>query len=277
MKNVLQESIAENGGLTGGTKQAQVKTYYDHPNHSHGVVGYVQDEGFLRGAVSYTENNEAKTWYSYDGMGRVNWVIKQIAGLGNKTVDYTYNAQGNVAKVDFQKDNSLERFTHEYEYDADGRLFVAYTSVATSGKKEQARYYYYLHGPLKRVELAEDLQGIDYTYTPQGMLKAINHPGINADPGKDGSLNGFSTDVFGMTLEYFDGDYSRSNTNISSLSTGGTNSYNGNIMGQSWRSRKPQAVVSTYGASVNNPSMVTYAYDDRHQFDSNKFGAPNFA
>lgn len=275
----LLESKAAGGGLTGGTKQAVVKTEYDVPNTTHGqtALGYVQDESFLRGAVSYTENADAKTWYNYDSEGRVSWVIKEYTGLtGKKTVDYTYDANGNVSKVDFQKDIAGERFTHEYEYDADGRLKVAYTSTSTSGKKEQARYYYYLHGPLKRVELADNLQGIDYTYTAQGMLKTINHPVTANDPGKDDGASGISPDAFGMSLEYFSGDYARSATNITSLATGGTADYSGSIMGQSWRSQKPQAVVNAYGAAVNNPAMVTYAYNNKYQFDSNKFGAPNF-
>lgn len=273
----LQENTEANGGLTGGTKLAQVKTHYDLADNSHGLGSYLQDESFLKGAVSFTENENAKTWYNYDAEGRVSWMVKQVTGLGTKTVDYTYDAKGNVSKVDFQRDNNAERFTHEYEYDADNRLKIAYTSASGAAKKEQARYYYYLHGPLKRVELAENLQGIDYTYTPQGWLKTINHPLAGNDPGADGTQNGFGADAFGMTMEYFNGDYTRNNAGIASLATGGQTSYNGNIMGQSWKSQKPQSVVSTYGAGVNNPAMVTYNYDEKYQFDNNKYGAPNFS
>ena len=272
----LQESVAADGGLTSGTKLGQVKTQYDLPNTTHGLSAYVQDDSFLRGAVSFTENGNAKSWYNYDSEGRLTWVIKEIIGLtGKKTIDYSYDGKGNVVKVDFQKNISGERFTHEYEYDEDNRLKIVSTSTTTSGKKEQARYYYYLHGPLKRIELAENLQGIDYTYTSQGWLKTINHPIQNNDPGKDGIQNGVSSDVFGMTMEYFSGDYIRSGTNISSLNTGGTASYNGNIMAQSWRSSKPQAIVNAF-PGINNPSMVTYTYDEKYQFNSNKFGTPNF-
>lgn len=47
--------------------------------------------------------------------------------------------------------------------------------------KTQAIYRYYEHGPLKRVELAENLQGIDYVYTLQGALKSINHPNLDGN------------------------------------------------------------------------------------------------
>ncbi|MFC5284505.1 RHS repeat domain-containing protein [Pedobacter alpinus] len=255
-----------------------MKTHYDEPNNSHGLTAYQQDEFNLRGGVSWTENANSKTWYNYDEQGRVTWVIKHIEGLNSKkTIDYTYNAQGSVSKVDFQKDSPTERFIHEYEYDADGRLKVAYTATVPTQRKEQARYYYYLHGPLKRVELAENLQGIDYTYTAQGWLKAINHPDTNLDPGKDGTGNIFAKDAFGMTLEYFDDDYSRTGTGISSIPSGTNKAYyNGNIVAQSWRSQKPSTVVSTFGAGVNNPAMFTYEYDDKYQFKNNKYGTPNF-
>ncbi len=203
-------------------------------------------------------------------------MIKEYTGLtGKKTIDYTYDGKGNVSKVDFQKDVPGEHFIHEYEYDADNRLKVAYTATASSGRKEQARYYYYLHGPLKRVELADNLQGIDYTYTAQGMLKSINHPTEANDPGKDGGSSGISSDAFGITLEYFSGDYTRTGTNINSLATGGTADYGGSIMGQSWRSQKPASVLISNPAA-NNPAMVTYGYNNKYQFDKNKFGAPNF-
>nr|WP_197718721.1 RHS repeat-associated core domain-containing protein [Pedobacter schmidteae] len=274
----LQENIGVEGGLIGGSRLLQVKTHYDVPNNGHGLVNYVQDEAFLKGVVSFTENNSSKTWYNYDAWGRVTWIIKDIIGLGVKTINYEYDSKGNISKIDFQKESSLEQFIHEYEYDADNKLKVAYTSTATSGKKEQARYFYYLHGPLKRIELAEDLQGIDYAYTPQGWLKSINHPDVEKDPGKDKIANGFASDTFGMTLEYFNSDYTRSNSGISSLATGNNKAYyNGTIVGQSWKSLKPQSIINSYGAAVNNPAMVTYTYDDKYQFNNNKYGAPNFA
>jgi hypothetical protein len=176
------------------------------------LPGYIQDPGFLKGAVSHTSNANSTTWYNYDDQGRVTWIVKLINGLaGYKTVDYTYNDQGNVTRVDYQKGTSSERFVHYYAYDADGRLINVQTSRDDINKVQQAAYYYYLHGPLKRTELGEHLQGIDYVYTPQGWLKSINSPAGDPtkDPNQDGVTNSFAKDAFGLQLEYFNGDYSR--------------------------------------------------------------------
>lgn len=75
---------------------------------------------------------------------------------------------------------------------------------------------------------------IDYVYTADGKLKAINHANKAHDPGQDGVSNGFAPDVFGMNLEYHSGDYKRSGRNISSIQSGSTaQHYSGLINGTS--------------------------------------------
>lgn len=276
----LQEKTGEDDGLTGGTKQSRVNTYYDLPAANLAPSGYTQDPGFLKGAVSYTTNASSTTWYNYDDYGRITWTVKQILGLpGYKTVNYTYNEQGNTSIVDYQKEIASEHFVHYYTYDADGRLVNVKTSAdGGTTKLQQAAYQYYLHGPLKRVELADKLQGIDYVYTTQGLLKSINHPsGDNVkDPGKDGT-NNFSPDAFGMQIEYFPNDYSRTGSNISSIPTGQPNYYNGNVNGISWQSKKPSSILGLPGNSgIQNPTMYTYGYDNKYQLNAAIWGTPNF-
>jgi RHS repeat-associated protein len=291
MKSIL-EDVTATGGLTNGTQYEVVRTGYDLPDNGHGQAGYAQDGYYLRGAVSATEkystvaNNTpspadlvSKTWYSYDEQGRVTWTVRYLNGLGYKTMDYAYDQVGNVSKTVFQKGASAETFVHYFEYDDNQRLEGVYTNTSDNAgtRQLQARYVYYLHGPLKRVELADQLQGLDYTYTLQGWLKAINHPTQATDPGKDGSAgSGFAPDVFGLTLEYYGGDYARSGTGIGSLGAGAAY-YNGTIRGQSWRSTKPTAVVTAYGTGVNDPAMQTYAYDGKYQLTGNRHGTPNFS
>lgn len=118
----LQENIDLGGGLLAGSKLSVTKTSYDLADNSHGLADYKQDEGFLKGAVSFTENSNAKTWYNYNEEGNVVWVVKKIEGLGIKTINYSFDNKGNVSIVDFQKNSSAERFIHEYAYDADNRL-----------------------------------------------------------------------------------------------------------------------------------------------------------
>ncbi|MBS7566478.1 RHS repeat-associated core domain-containing protein [Mucilaginibacter sp. Bleaf8] len=271
----LLNNVSADGGLTGGSRSDWMKTHYDASDNSHGLTSYVQD--FTENAVSWTENANSKTWFSYDEQGRVTWMIKWINGLGFKTVDYTYDYFGNVTTVAYQKSNNTERFYHHYTYDADQRLVNVQTSRDGVNKLQQAAYQYYLHGPLKRVELGDNLQGIDYTYTAQGALKTINHPsGVAAnDPGHDGA-NSFAADAFGLQLEYFNGDYTRANSNIGSVNTGQATYYNGMVSGMSWKSKKPQGVVSTDGVAVQDPTMYTYGYDNKYQLTGATWGTPNF-
>lgn len=268
----LIHNINIDGGLNNAYKREWSRIHYDLTDNSHGLSNYQQD--FIENGVSWTENEHAKTWYSYDEQGRVVWTIRQLNGLGTKTIDYEYDFLGNVLTVAYQKGNTAESFYHHYQYDADQRLLNVQTSTDGVNKLQQAAYQYYLHGGLKRVELADNLQGIDYTYTADGKLKAINHPDGNTDPGKDGSQNSFAADAFGMTLEYFNGDYTRNGTGIASLNTNTNKTYyNGNITAQSWKSIKP----SSLGTAYNAPVMSTYEYDDKYQFNNNKYGSPNFS
>lgn len=189
-----------------------VKTYYDEKHIPGALSGYNQT--FLRGAVSASENANIKTWYSYDEQGRVKWMVQKPVALSRYfIVKYEYDFSGKVEKVEqFSSDNSVvkDRFYHHYEYDADQRLSVAYTSTDGTTKKEHARYLYYLHGPLKRIELAENLQGIDFVYNIHGWLESINHPDNLEDPGADGQLgvhSNFKKDVFGLLLDYYDSEF----------------------------------------------------------------------
>lgn len=186
-----------------------LKTYYDYAagdldDDTHLPASYVQN--FVRAGVSTSENINIKIWYSYDELGRVTWMAQKPKVLPRVfVVKYTYDFLGNVltvANLSYDLNgNVLEQFYHHYEYDADKRLSKAYTSLTETGsKKLRATYTYYLHGPLKRIELGDNLQGIDFVYNIQGWLTQINHPDPAQDPGGDGN------DVFGMVLDYYESD-----------------------------------------------------------------------
>lgn len=281
----IEENVNVDGGLGTGTKSYWVKTTYDVPV-STGLAGYVQDDIYLTGVTSYTENMAgAKTWFNYDEQGHLVWAVEDIPGLGKKTIDYSLNSLGQVTKVIFQKGTVAETFVHYYEYDADQRLAAVYTNTTdnTATRKLQAKYAYYIHGPLKRVELGGNVQGLDYTYTINGKLKAINHASKDLDPGKDGisGVNAaFAKDAFGLNLEYYNGDYTRSGTSINSIpltTTVADDQFTGNIKGMGWYSRKPQSVITAMGAAIEDPTMYAYKYDRKYQLNTGTWGAPNYA
>ena len=214
------QSIWTNTDITDWTK-----TYYDLPentansftllslpNKYGGSLPYTQK--YVRSAVAATENANIKTWYSYDERGRVMWMIQKPTGITRAfAVEYTYDFLGNVTQVvqkSFQGSVQQDIFYHHYEYDADNRLSKAYTSLNGTNKTQQAKYIYYLHGPLKRIELATNLQGIDFVYNIHGWLESINHPLASNDPGRDGAAgahSNFKADVFGLTLDYFNSEF----------------------------------------------------------------------
>jgi RHS repeat-associated protein len=291
MRDILDNTSAT-GGLTIGVKKDVIMTLYDVVNNSHGQgSNYSQDEVFLGGEVSMTKkystivNNVpnsadlvSSTWYNYDEEGKVVWCIQYIKGLGYKTTDYTYDVQGRLVKKDFQKGaTGTERFIHYYDYDAiTQNLWRVQTSVDDVAKIPQAIYIYYLHGPLKRVELATNLQGIDYTYTLQGQLKAVNNCIKTKDPGNDGS-NGFNEDAFGMVLDYHPNDYqnTRPSSSIQPIigvnTVGvGSDSYVGNIKAMTWFSKKPASVSSI--PKIEDPATNVYQYDDKYQFTESTWG-----
>ena len=271
-------TIVDNVGYLGVTRKQKndaSANYSDTTFIDYDVpVGFSSDgihtlQNNLTGQVARTKNGNATTWYSYDEFGQMEWTMQNITGLGNKSVDYTYDFLGNATEVAYQKGRT-EAFYHHYTYDADDKLINVTTS--TDGNPYgptamvQAKYYYYLHGPLKRVELGNKIQGIDYVYNIDGSLKAINHPDPAQDPGLDGisGINGtFMKDAFGMALDYYANDYTPATTNIfGSLNPSGTNNqYGGLIQSQRWHSQ------------VDNHQQNAYAYS----YDNlNRLGAANF-
>ncbi|MCZ8072423.1 MAG: hypothetical protein O9311_18925 [Cytophagales bacterium] len=192
-------------------KRDWVRTYYDMPGPSAGVSNFAQN--YVRGAVSWTENANNRTWYSYDELGRVTAMVQWPKQLPLKFLtQYEYDFLGNVLTTSTRAFNSnnteQDAFYHHYEYDRNKRLTKASTSRDGVKKTVQAEYFYYLHGPLKRVVLASKLQGIDFVYNIHGWLTQINHPddsNVTNDPGRDSpATNGIRKDVFGMILEYYE-------------------------------------------------------------------------
>ncbi|WP_143164824.1 Ig-like domain-containing protein [Chryseolinea serpens] len=169
-----------------------------------GLPELYKQQHFTRRAVASTKNANMQTWYSYDERGNVEWTVQKPDKLNMVFVaKYEYSVTGNVLKIAnlaFTKKLGLaSQFYHRYEYDADLRLSKVFTSTAENGSETiRASYVYYLHGPLKRIVLGNDLQGVDFVYNINGWLTQINHPDKSKDPGGD------DNDAFGMIINYYE-------------------------------------------------------------------------
>jgi RHS repeat-associated protein len=268
----LLEDRTPTGGLDVARCSQRNRVWYDEAFDASGatpanaLTGRTQE--FIVGSVSKTQNDQATTWYSYDDQGLVTWVVQDIVGLGTKKLDYKYDFAGNVLEVAYQH-GQPDAFHHYYQYDRAQRLDKVYTSPDGAVRTLQAQYFYYLHGPLKRVELADRLQGIDYTYTLQGWLKSINHVNARLDPGQDSPAgNGLPKDLFGLTLDYFSGDYrSRAQAAVNLAALAGTAKpfrYDGTVRTASWR-------------TPAGPKQYVYDYDAKSQLTQSDFGTLNIA
>ena len=238
---------------------------------------------YLMGQVSKTWDDLGNTtWYSYDAQGRTSWMVQKLGGLAPKTIHYRYDFQGNLLEVGYQK-NTHEAFHHKYVYDEDNRLVRSYISNDGVTWDEQSEYKYYAHGPLKRVELDKDLQGIDYVYTIDGKLKQMNTPyqadqwnsqsnTFIPDPGNDGAVNSkFPTDVFGFALDYNLADYGRVAQLDAYWSSGNPDRFDGNIRSFRWNTLG-QAPTTNNGAATGFQMAYDFSYNSLGQMETAQFG-----
>ena len=262
-------TVADKTGAEGALDAARcsdvTKMYYDLQTDDFPADALHPQQYYLYHRVAKTENENTKTWYSYDEFGQLVWMKQEIYGLGIKTVDYTYDYFGNVLEVAYQKGGG-DAFYHHYSYDQGQRLHQVFTSKDGGTKKLHATYEYYLHGPLKRVELAEGLQGTDYVYTVNGSLKTINHADPAKDPGQDGSgvsHADVAEDVFGMTVAYYEGDYKGAEYDAGELSVPGHgDQFGGAIKAVGWHNGTETGVSRVYA----------YDYDEKYQLSQANFG-----
>lgn len=277
--DVLAYDLCASGG---GTCSDVTYIEYDYMDSDFNTLTGLSTNDYKQkvylGNVAKTWNETVTTWYSYNENGRVLWMVQKIDDMSTvlaekiKTIDYEYDSEGSLKRVIFQKHIATEYFAHEYTYDTDKRLINVTTSEDGVAWEQQAHYYYYQHGPLKRVELADELQGIDYIYTTTGWLKAINSPNLGAtsgsqfiDPGKDGITNNFATDVFGMSIDYFSGDYKRTGSHVN-YGISKDENYNGNIKSVRWNTEE------LGNPSTGNHWMYAYNYNKKGWLKKAAFG-----
>lgn len=158
----------------------------------------------LRNRVSFTtyiedylpasSDYDHATFYSYDEHGNVSEIVNHTKQLDPfqsgafKKLEYEYElVSAKVTKCIYQKGKS-DQFIHKYYYDNDNRILEVYTSKDDLNWDRDAKYFYYDHGPLARIERADkQVQGSDYFYTIHGWIKGLNSNALTkeADAGKD--------------------------------------------------------------------------------------------
>jgi photosystem II stability/assembly factor-like uncharacterized protein len=290
-----QINIANFGAWLGaGTsnKTEVTRTFYDEAT-SLTIPGFTQNGFNLRNRVSYsvfydnldrtgfTTDYEHASYFDYDIHGNVKKLVQHNPYMQGdnefKFLEYNYDLiSGKTNEVVYQK-GYKDEFHHKYEYDADNRLTSAYTSSDGVMWDQDAKYFYYKHGPMARMEIGDQkVQGVDFAYTIQGWMKGVNSNSLEADNdiGTDGQFSistnlnkNLAIDKFGYTLGYYNGDYipkAASNTLTPSsfiASTAGTvnaaniNLFNGNI------SNMATTITDVSGNAL--PLMSLYGYDQQ--------------
>jgi hypothetical protein len=269
--------------LSRGSDAQLTQTTYDMPATGPGIDGTVVQNN-LRKRVAASVYRPTRTsadinasYYDYDLSGNVKTLYQQLAGLDStRRLSYEYDlVSGKVNLLAYQH-GKRDRFYYKYNYDAENRLTEAYSSDSANvdphsfrstlfngHERLDAKYQYYLHGPLARMELGRDeqkVQGLDYVYTLQGWLKGVNGnklSGSGGDVGDDKAT--VAKDALAYSLGYYSGDYTPiggsgysafgMNYQPDSTDVSGLNLYNGNISN------------STYAiANIQNGNTVGYTY-----------------
>jgi YD repeat-containing protein len=266
--------LLDGAAVSSGNLRYQVtKTFYDEIKFSSAAARFSNStQENLRKRVASAAIYEVydgtdadydnATHYSYDLHGNVQELVQENPELNDlndisnsiyqtyKNMQYSYDlVSGKVNELDYNKGNS-DQYFYKYEYDADNRVTAAYTSTDGRQWDRDAKYFYYLHGPLARTEIGQDkVQGEDYAYTLHGWIKGVNAAKMDSsyEMGKDAdatftvNLNRYiASDQFGYILTYYDttghtdytaiggGGWNPSQTG-SSLQSTSPNLWNGNI------------------------------------------------
>ena len=285
--NTLSHSLARDyntfeNWVRGATKNEVIHKYYDEPLNAT-TDGYFPDgQQNLRKRIAtivYEEkwDGNASTYdfathFSYDAHGNVNFLVKENTRFPQphqvKKVDYEFDViSGDIQKITYQP-GEKDQFIHKYKYDADKRLSRVLTSRHGLHWEEEARYYYYPHGKIARMELGEEkVQGVDFAYTLQGWLKGINGSELSpgSDAGGDGAerslFSNVARDAVSMVVDYHSVDYK---------SIGGNNFFTSHLSGTLknsspglYNSNVRQMVVSHAAFDNREGLALAYRYDQK--------------
>jgi RHS repeat-associated protein len=281
----------DNLDASGGWRYNVSKTNYD--KNTLGLTGFTNATDFsqlrnrvastlyfdvINATTNVTTGYAFASHYGYDIHGNVKKLVQDF-GVDHyrdqryKTIDYDYDLiSGKVNKVFYQK-GQKDQNVHKYLYDADNRILEAQTSKDGFVFERDAKYIYYPHGPLSRVEYGRNsVQGTDYAYTIHGWIKGINSNALQStlDMGKDNAATGLNTpfarDAFAYSLGYYDGDYApvKGTTFVANTSTAYFNTAASNMKFPLYNGNISHMVSSLYSGtqitgSITNPALFNAA------------------
>ena len=283
ISHLIDNYIHDDLPMPEAKKTQRTHFQYDVAASDYPIAG--EKQHFTLGKLSKSWNDQSATWYSYDELGRVVTTVQQTDYSATR-IDYAYDFLGNVQSVVTTNLRSprKDKLTHLYSYDANKRLIKVegYVSSDVADKKVLAQYEYFQHGPLKRVALGDELQGVDYFYTINGWLKGINNPNhYGGDPGNDGQQNAFAEDVFSQLMHYYDTDYTSNEMDVTST----TNPYNADLIG--YGEQHYNGLVHSVdfhnlhfdGAKQSDEShnqIYAYEYDHKYQLHGAQYGTMDY-
>jgi YD repeat-containing protein len=235
-------------------RQDVVATFYDNPLLNLANEGLSAQENVRKRVSSIihasfiAEGDTIENYYdyashfSYDAIGNVSTLVQdnpylQYMGQRFKRIDYDYDLlSGKVNMVSYNR-GKADQFYQKYDYDADNRIVKVQSSNDGLIWDRDAAYTYYKHGPLAQMQIGDlNVQSVQYAYTIQGWLKAINGDILRPedDMGKDGLAGSlYPKDVFAHALDYHYGDYKPiGNTPVTLTGSLPKSLYNGNIARQ---------------------------------------------
>lgn len=233
-------------------KQVMVEYKYDTPIT---YTGANNTKGRLTEVWYYDPYNPGtvvgKSFYSYNALGLVEWIIQRIPGLsGDKKITYTYDELGRQTEMGYNVTNSSDDHYFWYEYDELGRLEYVYSDTDSNptGRIKEAEYVSYsADGQVAQMKLGNgNIQTVDYAYTVQGWLNSLNNSSVST------STNG---DRFALALDYAN---------------------NGNITTQTWMQSSLSAAYSvkydyTYD-KANRLTAADYTNNNSSALDDNSNG-----
>ena len=221
-------------------------------------------------------NAVASTYYCYDILGNADTLVQDygnsslysdVTNVMNvnqnrfKKIVYDFDLiSGKINQVSYQN-GYADAFYHSYQYDAENRITNVQSSTDSVSWDNDAFYSYYKHGPLARTILGQQqVQGLNYAYTLQGWLKAINpdpYTGSGFTLQPDSAGNVVANSAYSLLLNYYSGDYKPISLSpvptMGSPPAQGSDSlplFNGNI--------------SSMGVNIkqlNAPILYSYQYD----------------